>query len=614
MLFNNHCITLSNQNINLCLKDHPQIPYIADIISRKEQHHIVIHHTRSEKLHLTLLESILFYLESTDSKQFQKIELVYFNVDNFMLQQESHETIYHDFNVFCESIAQSEKLLIFAINDEDFLEDTSPNNPLNYFTKLLKTKLSDNQWRIIVLRKKLLHQKCMNNLFSFLQMNEPSKEENLNLIKTFKNAYESYHNVIIPDEIFPYAYSLASHYLPGNSLIDKTLQLIDSSCARTALSEMNDASSEASSAIVTLSQLASVVSSWTNIPISYLHHNKYKLNKFMQYMQQKIFGQDATLNEIGSLLQMTCTGIQHQSGPLCSILLAGPAATGKREFAKHLSEYLFSSQDALFYISQDTQTHLSFSNIYVTSHSGKTKNCNLLDAVKEKPYAILFFDDLDEFSADFLKLFKPILKYGYAFDHTGQEYDFKHAILLFNTTLGADKIIALTKQHLEIESNRVVDLMELVLNENNNQLNNDSYLSQENFNNQIIPYLECLGKDILEHLHITSFVPLNQQAIEKIIKLHMQKLSESLSIEFGISLHYAPEIIGFLTQEIMKHNKNAEPLKKAFEHHIYSNIANEILVRIDDKHRPKRLALLLHESGQLLRCEFIATNEAYVTV
>jgi ATP-dependent Clp protease ATP-binding subunit ClpA len=611
-IFSKYAMTLcaTKDDADYPLKDHPQIPYLIDSLARNEQHHLLLNSHLSEKIHVALIESIALYLTTRIvPAKLQNATLIYFDVNRFRLGHETLKEISHDFKALCDETKNTETLTILVINDASILHAENAQSRTLALGQLLQTQLIDEKWRVIAFNPahspKISH---LENIFSTARLDEPKYNEVLAILKSHQNTIENFHHVLIPNEVFSYALSLSAHYLGGKSQLDKALDLLDSSAARASTMTSQQPVSDNDIPILTTSLLAHVASNWSHIPLSHLHHNKFKLTTFLQHMQQKIFGQDTAINAIGSLLQTTCINLNEKTGPICNLLLVGPAGVGKKEFVSALTEYLFANPEALLHITPSRQPISCLSEVFVTIRSDKTQHMSLLEAIQLKPYAVVSFENINEASSTMIEVFKDIFMHGYAFDSKGNAYDFRHAIIIINTTLGADRINMLTQRQHEASSHRVLDLMQLVLNENNHTNDAHQHLSLQDIQEQIIPCLSCFPAEILRHLHLVPFVSLDQTTIEKIIQLKMNTVTQSLEADFGVTLSYAPEVIQFLAQETTRQRDNAQPILKLFEQHIYSSIANEIVARIDDKNRPKRLALLLNDSGQLLRCEFIATT------
>lgn len=612
----NKCLTNLSVSVSddhvLPLKNHPQIPYVLDILGRKEQHHVLLRGPSSPKIQKAFLNSMTAHLNTGNvPKKLLDADVIYCDARRIRGTHENSINVNNALLGLFKEVATHNKLIIFIINDASILQDQDVSNTAG---ALLRSKLFDEQWRLIVLTDNHQQIEMLNNEFSILRLNEPSDIEMLAVMKSHRQEMENFHHVIIAEDAFQYALSLAKHYLGGKSYLDKAIELLDSAAARAGMLEQTKPSTQPFKPILSTMILGHVVANWTRIPLSHLHHNKFKLNKFLNALQQKIIGQDTAINIIGSLLQSTCIKFKEKAGPVFSLLLTGPSGVGKKEFAFALAEYLFSSQEALLHVSLNKHSSVSsLSDVLTIIRSEKTQRVPLLEAIQSKPYAVVLLENFDELSAGMMDLFNDIFMHGYTIDKQGNLYDFRHTIIIVTTTIGADNITRMMKRNSDSVPAQIMDLMQLVLNENTNYTGSQQYLSQQEVREHILPALKTsFPAEILRHIHIVPFVPLDVLTIDRIIRNKLTLLAKSLEEEFGIELSCAAEVIKFLTQEATKINNNAEPIRKIFEQYVHSSIANEILAHIDDKARSRRLALLLNDSGQLLRCEFTHANEPSV--
>jgi len=606
-IFSRYSLNLKEGINHHPLKDFSQIPFIIDILSRKEHHHLWVQGTTSEKMNLALLESIALHVNSFAPKKIRDAEFIYFDVKLFSYSTESLEQIEKDFIALYEEITHSENYIVFAIDDTAPLQNIEIKTPLFLLGKFIKSVLTHEHWRLIVLATKEQDTpQGLKKYFSKVNLHKYSEEEAIAILRKHQNEIENYHNIIIPDEIFSYAYSLSKHYLGGGSHLDNAFKLIDSSAARASSLEHGDHTNHRP--ILTTNMLTNVVSSWTHIPASHLHHNKFKTGKFIQALQQKIHGQDYALQAIGSFFQSTCIKQNEKDVSIANLLLVGDKGTGKNTCVRMISEYLFGHTDALLQIDfKKNHPPSSLSDVFVIKHT-KKKRITLFEAIQEKPYAIIYLQDLNMDSLSLLELFKEVLHHGYAFDNAGNQYDFRHAIFVVTTDLAADQIKAITQKQSSQQANQMMDLMQLVLNENPNPASRHS-LSEKDIKENIIPILKTsIPLDLLQNFLIVPFIPLEQPALEKIIKSRLNSLASALSTNFGIELNNAPEVINFLGYELSKQNENANLVEKILEQHVYTCIAHEVLTHIDLKNRPKRLYLLLNDTGNILRCEFVSAN------
>ncbi len=580
------------------LKDHPQIPVLIDILSRKDNHHVALTDMSSEKIYLAFLESIALHLvESNAPKSLRDIDFMFLDAKRLQLCEENKEKIAKDFTIFCEEIRAINKRIIIALNQFD---------TNSFFEKLLQSILPDTHWRLIILTDQ-----APNSSFIKTKFTEPSDTQLVALLKTFKTELENFHHVLIPDDTFASALSMASHFLTSYSNFDRALELLDSAAGRASTVDYNDHSGQFK-AMVTNTTLASVVSSWTQIPISHLHHNAFQTSKFTESIQRRIFGQDAAISTIGSMLQHACIKIHEKPGPLCSFLLVGPIEVGKRSTACAIAEHLFGHKKALLKINLSENFH-SLSEVKIMTEDNH--GISLLAAIQNTPYAVILMENIHQAPASAFNLFKNIFTQGFALDEHGMKCDFRHAIFVITTSLGADRITTLVESPTTTETNKTLDLMQLVLNEHpqNSAANIHHHLTTQEICDELIPTLEgYFSQTLLQHLHIVPFLPLDYAAYEKIMRIKVKTFAKRLESHFGIELNCAPEVIKFLAHEALWRKTQIKSMDKMLENYLYSIVANEIVAHAEDKNRPKRLLLQLNDEGQLLRCEFVSAMNAAV--
>lgn len=587
----------SEKNSAHALKEHPQIALIIDTLSRKENHHVSLTGIQSEKVQLALLESIALHLTDGNAPQtLRNVDFIYFDAARLASNSEEPAILAQEFKEFCAELQTTDKRIVMAVNQF---------HPADPFGKLLQTILRDGHWRLIV-----LDDKEPRPGFTSIKLSQPFESQLVALLKTFKSEIENFHHVLIPEETFASALSMAMHYLPSLSCFDKALDLLDSAAARASAMERNDPTGQFKP-LVTSATLALVISSWTQIPITHLHNNAFQTAKFVEALQRRIFGQDSAINSMASVLQHACIKIQEKSGPLCSFLLVGPAEVGKTTAAHTIAEHLFGHKGALLRVNLGENCE-AIGDVKIMSD--ENKGISLLSAIQQIPYAVVLIENIHQAPAAAFNLFKNIFTHGFAVDEQGNKYDFSHAIVVITTTLGSERITALIQAPEIHETNKTLDLMQLVLNEHPHDDNPIHHqLSPQELYDELLPTLEgYFPSSLLQHLHIIPFLPLDYAALEKVIRLKVKSLARRLEMNFGIELNYAPEVIKFLAHEALWRKPSSKPIEKLLEEHLYQAVANEILAHAEDKNRPKRLFLQLNESGQVLRCEFISAMGATI--
>lgn len=565
------------------LKTHPQISMITDVLCRKENHHIFLTGTSSQKTTQAILTAVVSVAQEKQNVLSQS-DFIYLNSNHFHLITEK-EKLANDLIHYNETLAQTNRHVVLILNELD---------PTCHVTKLFFHYLNENRWRFIILGNQ-------NNLYRFVNITLASltESQSLALLKTYKDELENYHHVVIPDDVCSSAWTMTKHYLSSSSVLDRAYDLLDSAAAHTSTLEKND-----SKPVVTNMTLSSVISHWSQIPLTHLHNNNFQASKFIEAMQRQVIGQDAALSFMASILQQSYLKLYKKQGSLTNFLLVGPTESGKNTLSISMAEHLYGNKHALLRVNLNEDYH-SFSEIKIICDENYNKN--LLEAVQQTPYAIIFLENIHLSPATY-KLFHSVLIHGHAFDKQGNKCDFSHTIILMTTTLVSERIAALIQTPTANDSNKTLDLMQLVLNIHPDEPHPTTHphLSTQELCDELLPSLEdFFTQSILPHLNVVPFVPLDYAALEKIIKFKVKTFAKTLETNYEIELNYAPEIIKFLAHEALWRKSNYKTLEKLLEQHLYSPVANEILAQTEDKNRTKRLLLQLNEQGQLLRCEFL---------
>lgn len=596
------------------LKELSSIPLILDTLSRKHQHHIILYGAFSNAYNRIFLDNIA---QQFKHEALRESCFILLDMDRLLLGALTPEQLEEAFQQLRTDLAKQYKYIVFAMNQFAPLSTQEAGTLLGTMNKLIKSVITDDQWRIVVTTQSHPDQHTQEasllRYFTHIQLADPSTPDSLTILKSYRDELEQFHHVTIPDETFTYALSVATHYLSGQqSCLDKALQLLDSGAARASTSERTDQNSE-QKPILTNMILATIVSHWTQIPLSHLQHNKFKAADFIQGMQKNIFGQDAAINLIGLALQYARIKLQNKNGPLCSLLFAGPPNVGKSETALAMAEQLFGHKAALLKVKLDKSLRpTSLAEIKVMPQSADSHFPTLFEAIQQSPYAVVLLENINQAPAGTLDLFQDIITQGFASDQQGNRYDFRHAIVIITTTLGAERIISLTQPQASQEAAQTADLMQLILNENPHEMaTRRQHLSPQEVCEELMPSLETyFSMKILRHLNIVPFILLDYPGVEKIIHLKLKQLAKQLDNQYGIELSYAPETVRFLVQETLWRGDSGRPIEKILDQHLYSCVAHELISHMDEKNKPKRLLLQLNDAGQLLRCESISPNDA----
>lgn len=593
----------AKNNASIPFKDHPQIIILIDILSRKNNHHVILHNNFQQRLHYFFIEAFLHHLtyENIPSHFFDG-KLIYLDVENLFFTNAQQLAIAKDFETLYSFLKNSEKYLLIALSRLDpLLKDNEQNNA--FLSRQFELLLNHPKCRFLVFsNENNTSSSCLEKYFNYLSLGPATEMDIAAILKHQRIELENYHHVLIPEEILLQAYTLSERYLSTHHTLAKTLELLDSSAARAAMIEKGEYAGQ-TKPIVTINILTSVLSSWTQIPASYLLPNKFKLGEFTQGLQQRIFGQDAAISILARALQQAQARLQHTHGPFCSLLFAGPDHTGKKTTAIAIAEQLFKQLNVLYFAQSVAGTLNTLLDLKLKRCTDK-QYFKLTDVISTAPYSIIVFEHIEQASSIILEELYRIAHTGFLYDEGGNQYDFHQSIIILNARTATEHLIDLSPVVTDEQGD--VDLMQLVMNE-------QKYSAAATYQHSPQDLADITAREIkkslpqalCEQFHIVPFLPLNKSAIEKIIHQKIKMLAKLLDSRYGIELSYALEVIRYLTNEVLlqKHENNAIDTEKGLKQ-LYFVVEQAILNLADNKQRPLQLFLQLNETGQSLRCDW----------
>lgn len=581
--------TITHDHTNLALKNHPQLPIMLDVLNRKEQHHLLVLSTDSEKIHHAIISSIAAWLrDDMHSNTLRDAECIYLASKRSALLPDYFKNLERDFHQLREKARINHHRIVLAIS-YTLLSD--------HFLKLIQPILNDPQWRMIIFTEQKENLLAFTPYFTQLRLYQPTQSQYITLLNHYKTALEEFHHAQITEETVSTAFALTQKYLPRTDSFHNALELLDSAAAR-------------ANEIVTTTTLLHVLSSWTHIPLTCLQNNALHSKKMNDSLQREVIGQDAAITTICNALQRAAIKLREKEGPLCRFLLVGPEGAGKTTTIQALAEYLFGDKNALLMI----DTHKHYTTMSEITLVDQNSNLSLLAAIEERPYSLILLENIQHATPATFALFKNIIMQGYAFDQNNKKYDFRHAIIAITTTVGAEHIATLTQAPPLHELDKNIDLIQLVMNDHPEEPEPTTqlHLSNEELRQEILPLLEnYFSNDILHHLHIVPFLPLDNFMLEKIIRKKVDLLAKKMVNDFAIELAYTSEVIAFLAHEMLLQKSHHASLETLLEEKLYACVSYALWNLQEDNQRG-RLFLQLHDNGQMLKCEMKTMSEKMI--
>jgi len=298
--------------------------------------------------------------------------------------------------------------------------------------------------------------------------------------------------------------------------------------------------------------IAAVVASKTGIPIGKIQTSeKEKLLKIEEHLKSRVVGQDHAIKVLSDSILESRAGLTKHNQPIGSFFLLGPTGTGKTELSKTLAEFLFNDESALirFDMSEFKEEH-SAALLYGAppGYVGYKEGGLLVTKIREKPYSVFLFDEIEKAHPSVFDVFLQILDEGKLHDRLGREGDFTNAIILFTSNIGSQKIIEKFKEGNLPDSNELLEIM----------------------GNYFRP--EFLGR-ITE---IVPFAPITEEIIVQIFNIQLGKLTDLLERK-GIKLSLTNEAEKKLALVEFSEKYGARPLNGIIRNYLRRPISKMII-------------------------------------
>tara|TARA_R110000803_G_scaffold7362_4_gene23741 strand:- start:9578 stop:11614 length:2037 start_codon:yes stop_codon:yes gene_type:complete len=464
-------------------------------------------------------------------------------------------------------------------------------------------------------RKNFEKDGALERRFQKVIVDASTKEETLTILTNIKDKYEDYHKVIYSDEILKLCVDLADRYVTDREFPDKAIDIIDEVGARcqvdvklpeiierlkvrahTIKNEKMDVvkkqdyekaanlrdkerrilhelenekgkfevSLETNKKIVPVDLVYEVVSNMTKIPISKLNSDETRqLTGLENTLNKKVIGQSEAVKKISKSIRRNRLGIKDPNKPIGSFIFLGSTGVGKTHLAKELAKEMFGSVDSMIRVDMsEYQEKHTISRLIGSppGYVGHDEGGQLTEQVKNKPYSVILFDEIEKANKDIFATLLQVLDDGHLTDGLGRKINFKNCVIIMTSNIGVKKLQDFgsgigfqTGDNNYIEEERRADTLKKELKK---------FFAPE-FLNRIddVIIFNSLGKDEVKH----------------IIQLEMDKLSVRLS-EMKYYIEFDKTIIQMLSEIGYDTTYGARPIKRAIQDKLEDFISEEVLV------------------------------------
>ena len=395
---------------------------------------------------------------------------------------------------------------ILVIESFDQLMDKQ--GALNGTINLLKASL--NQGLLCVctssiegFTKNIETDKEITGKFERIILEEPSIESTEIILQTVIKSFEEFHRLKASGDLLINAIRLAKRYFSEKHLPESAIDLIDRTMA--LLKIKNDLHPNERKEIVGVEHLKEVVSQKTGIPLGDVQAaERERLVNAEEILKKRVVGQDHAIKAVLDSIYESRSGLNKKGQPIGSFFFLGPTGTGKTELAKSLAEFLFQDETAIlrFDMSEYKEEH-SVALLYGAppGYVGYEEGGLLVNQIRQKPYSIVLFDEIEKAHRSVFDLFLQILDEGKLHDRLGRVGDFSNALIIFTSNIGSQYIFEQFEKGLVPTHNDMLEVMQ-------------GYFRPE--------FLARLTE-------IVPFAPINEKIVTVIFNIHLKGLLKTLS-------------------------------------------------------------------------------------
>lgn len=309
-------------------------------------------------------------------------------------------------------------------------------------SNLLKPVLSSGELRCIgsttykEFRSHFEADHALARRFQKIDVEEPSVEDTIKIVKGLKGQYESHHRVRYSNEALRAAVELANKYIKDRKLPDKAIDVMDEVGAASALK--NDTDKPAN---IGVSNVQATVAKMARVPTQRISHSdKFALKNLEADLLHVIFGQDAAVKALVGAIKLSRSGLRSEGKPIGSFLFSGPTGVGKTELAKQLA-FVLGVEFLRFDMSEYMEKH-SVSRLIGAppGYVGFDQGGLLTEAVNKNPHAVLLLDEIEKAHYDMQHVLLQVMDHGALTDANGRKVDFQNIILILTTNAGAKEL------------------------------------------------------------------------------------------------------------------------------------------------------------------------------
>ncbi|MGH7660672.1 MAG: ATP-dependent Clp protease ATP-binding subunit [Vulcanimicrobiaceae bacterium] len=469
-------------------------------------------------------------------------------------------------------------------------------------------------------RKHIEKDSALERRFQPIMVGEPSIEETIEILKGLRDRYEAHHKVQITDEALAAAAKLSDRYISDRFLPDKAVDLVDEASSRVRLqatlpppevreieAEIRKVKAEKEAVVksqeferaaairdreeklrlekqrleaewqerrsqtdkvvkVTEDDIAHIVSSWTKIPVKKLAQAETeKLLSMEDALHKRVIGQHNAISVVTRAIRRSRAGLKNPKRPIGSFLFLGPTGVGKTEVARSVAEFLFDDSDAMIRIDMSEYMEKYAVSRLVGAppgYVGYEEGGQLTEAVRRRPYCVVLLDEIEKAHPDVFNLLLQVLEDGRLTDSQGRVVDFKNAVIIMTSNVGAIGMQTSTEIGFRPQKD-------------SGQTDDQAY---ERMKNKVLEEVKhTFRPEFLNRLDETVvFHQLSRPQIEAIVGLELEKVIREVKAQ-DMFLEATEEAKSLLARKGWDPQFGARPLRRAIQREVEDELAEEML-------------------------------------
>ncbi|MBU9720254.1 MULTISPECIES: ATP-dependent protease ATP-binding subunit ClpC [Bacillaceae] len=462
-------------------------------------------------------------------------------------------------------------------------------------------------------RKYIEKDAALERRFQPIQVDEPTADESIQILKGLRDRYEAHHRVEITDDAIDAAVKLSDRYISDRFLPDKAIDLIDEAASKVRLrsytappnlkemeQKLEETRKEKDAAVqsqefekaaslrdseqrireeldtlkkewkekqgqenseVTTEDIAQVVASWTGIPVSKLEEEETeRLLRMEEILHNRVIGQEEAVKAVSKAVRRARAGLKDPKRPIGSFIFLGPTGVGKTELARAVAESLFGDEDAIIRIDMSEYMEKHNTSRLVGSppgYVGHEEGGQLTEKVRRKPYSVILLDEIEKAHPEVFNILLQVLEDGFLTDSKGRRVDFRNTAIIMTSNVGAstlrqNKSLGFTAQ---LDGEQYKDMKGKVMSE-----------LKKAFRPEFLNRID----------EIIVFHSLEKDHIKKIVSLMSEQLKKRLT-EQGIEFDLTADALNKIADEGFDPEYGARPLRRALQKQVEDRLSEELL-------------------------------------